>query len=225
LGRAFLKTQIKMVNDLKFQSFDINPLLAKALSLDTPQKIIAFNVYQTITRSIVTSWGFTVEQITKFVGGSKNDFNIEGKTGTNFDVKKKLSGMDYYIQIKSGPNDMNIGMITSLNEAIIELEKSQPNSIGILGMTYGTRSRISGQILSHFDDAANKMKIGRELWDFISETENFHTKLFHLLDISSRDLLNNSFTELIEFKIKEFEEYWKETYSDLSINEVLDKYI
>lgn len=225
IGREFLKSQIKMVSALSFQDFDINPLLAKALSLDTPRKVIAFNVYQTITRSVVTSWGDTVEQIAKFVGCKDNDYIIEGKTGTNFDLVKNMNNVDYYIQIKSGPNTMNVGMVTSLNEAIERLEKSKPGTKGILGMTYGTRNRISNQILGNLREADQRMKVGRELWDFIREKPDYHKELFRLLDNSSKGLLDKSFIELIEEKITEFENYWKSNYSGLRVNEVLEKYI
>lgn len=225
LGRQFLKAQVSMVLSLTFQDFDINPLLAKALNLDSPRKIIAFNVYQTITRSVVTSWGDTVELIAKFVGCRDNDYIIEGKTGTNFDLVKGIGGVDYYIQIKSGPNTMNVGMVTSLNEAIQKLEAGKKNSKGILGMTYGTRNRISNQILANLKDADNRMKVGRELWDFISEKTDFHKDLFRLLDNSSKGLLDKSFIELIESKITELEEYWKTNFEGLSLDKVLEKYI
>jgi len=224
LGREFLKTQIQMVSNLNFHDFDINPLLAKALNLDTPRKVVAFNVYQTITRSIVTSWGYTVQRLAKSVG-SCVDNDYKGSTGTNFDVVKKLSECDYYIQIKSGPNDMNVGMVTSLNREIAELERNKPGSKAILGMTYGTRSRISGQILGNLSGGPDKMKIGRELWDFLSEKEGFHKDLFNLLDDASKGLLNNSFIELIEAKINELEDYWTKTHAGKSLDEVLENYI
>lgn len=224
LGREFLKTQIEMVSGLNFHDFDINPLLAKALNLDTPRKVVAFNVYQTITRSIVTSWGYTVQQLSKNVGGcADNDY--KGNTGTNFDVVKKLSDCDYYIQIKSGPNDMNVGMVTSLNREIAELEHNKPGSKAILGMTYGTRSRISNQILGNLSGGPDKMKIGRELWDFLSEKVNFHKELFKLLDDASKGLLNSSFIELIEAKINELENYWVKTHAGKSLDEVLEDFI
>jgi hypothetical protein len=225
IGREFLKSQVKMVSALRFDDFDINPLLAKALNLDTPKKIIAFNVYQTITRSVVTSWGDTVELIARFVGCKDNDYIIEGKTGTNFDLVKGIGGTDYYIQIKSGPNTMNVGMVTSLNETIERLEREKPGSKGILGMTYGTRGRISNQILGNLKESDQRMKIGRELWDFIREKENYHKELFKLLDESSKGLLEKSFIELIESKISEFEEHWKSDFNSLSMDEVLEKYI
>ena len=224
LGREFLKLQIEMISSLDFQDFDINPLLAKALNLDTPRKVVSFNVYQTVTRSVVTSWGYTVQQLAKRIG-SCYDNDYKGSTGTNFDLIKNIVECDYYIQIKSGPNDMNVGMVNSLNKEIEKLERKKAGSKAILGMTYGTRSRISTQITGNLLGGPDKMKIGRELWDFLSETVNFHRDLFKLLDESSRGLLNSSFIDLIETKINELETFWATNYADKSVDEVLEKYI
>ncbi len=225
LGRNFLISQVKMVKGLNIDSFDINPLLAKALNLDSLRKVVAFNVYQTVTRSVVTSWGDTVEEMARFVGCKKNDFALEGKTGTNFDLIKSLDGTDYYIQVKSGPNTMNVGMVTSLNEAIQFIETKKANVIGMLGMTYGTRTRISNQIMGNLIDADKRMKIGREFWDFISEEANFHNKLFELLDASSNGILESSFIELIEDKISALEQQLMKETDGGTINNVLEKYI
>jgi hypothetical protein len=225
LGREFLLLQVRMVHSLSLDSFDINPLLAKALNFDTPRKVIAFNVYQTVTRSVVTSWGDAVEEIAKFSGCRDNDEVIEGKTGTNFDLVKELDGIDYYIQVKSGPNTMNVGMVTSLNEAIKHIEDKKSNAKGILGMTYGTRSRISGQILSNLAGADTRMKVGREFWDFISEKKDFHKDLFRLLEASSSNILENSFIELIEGKVTELETSWQERYPGATLNDLLEGYL
>lgn len=225
LGREFLKSQVNMVTSLSFEDFDINPLLAKALNLDSPRKVIAFNVYQTITRSVVTSWGEAVQSIAKFAGCKDNDYILEGKTGMNFDLLKSIGGVDYYIQVKSGPNTMNVGMVTSLNEAIEKIEREKKGSKGMLGMTYGTKNRISAQIMGNLKDANERMLIGRELWDFISEKKAFHKDLFTLLDHSSQGILNKSFIELIEAKIEELETAWKDKFASLSVDEVLEKYI
>ncbi len=225
LGREFLKSQVDMVTSLSFEDFDINPLLAKALNLDTARKVIAFNVYQTITRSVVTSWGDTVQSIAKFAGCKDNDYILEGKTGMNFDLVKSIGNVDHYIQVKSGPNTMNVGMVTSLNEAIEKIEGEKPRSKGMLGMTYGTKKRISAQIMGNLKNANDRMLIGRELWDFISEKKDFHKDLFTLLDQSSQGILNKSFIELIEAKIEELEDTWKSKFPSLSVDEVLEKYI
>ncbi|RJQ42878.1 MAG: TdeIII family type II restriction endonuclease [Gaiellales bacterium] len=225
LGRKFLQEQAKMVQALSLDNFDINPLLAKALTLDTPRKVIAFNVYQTVTRSVVTSWGNAVESLAKYSGCKDNDVAIEGQTGTNFDLIKTIGGTDYYIQVKSGPNTMNVGMVTSLNNAIARIEQQRPNAQGILGMTYGTRDRISNQITANLNDADTKMKIGREFWDFISEREDYHKTLFELLEASSAGILSESFIDLIESKIVELEEQWEARSTDGSIDDMLENYI
>ena len=225
LGRKFLQEQAIMVQGLSLDNFDINPLLAKALTLDTPHKVIAFNVYQTVTRSVVTSWGNAVETMAKYSGCKDNDVAIEGQTGTNFDLIKSLGGTDYYIQVKSGPNTMNVGMVTSLNKAIERIEGGRDNVEGILGMTYGKRERISNQITANLKDADTKMKIGREFWDFISEREDYHKVLFSLLEASSSGILSESFIDLIENKIIELVEQWESKATSGSIDDMLENYI
>ncbi len=224
LGREFLKSQVEMLVQLKFENLDINPLLAKGLNLDTPEKIIVFNLYQTITRSVVTSWGDTVESIAKFTGCKDNDYIIKDKKGTNFDLMKSIKNVDYYIQIKSGPNSMNVGMVTSLGEAISELERERPGAKGLLGITYGTKDRLSDQI-GHLRGGKEKILIGRDFWDFISEKKDFYKDLFNILDNSSTGILNKSFIELIDEKIKEFKGYWENKYKGLSVEQVLERYI
>lgn len=225
LGRIFLAAQRKMVRDLHFNNFDINPFLAKALGLDNPRKVIAFNVYQTVTRSVVTSWGFTVEEIAKFVGCRWNDYVFEKRKGNNFDLVKYLDGIDYYIQIKSGPNTMNVDMVTSLNEAMEKIKVAKPAAKGVLGMTYGTRDRISGQIMGNLAHVDECIKIGRELWDFISGEESFHKHLFSLLEASSKDILKDSFVELIEAKINELTDCWVVQNPGMKFDDFLENYI
>lgn len=225
LGREFLINQVNSVNSISFNDLDINPLLAIALNLDTPEEVITFNLYQTITRSIVTSWGDTVEKMVEFVGCKKNDYIIEGKTGKQFDLMKEKDSVKYYIQIKSGPNTMNVGMVESLNDIIEELESTKADSKGLLGMTYGTRDRISNQIMGNLRGGTEKMLVGRELWDFVSDQENYHTRLFEVLDISSRDVLNQSFSELVNNKIGEFVTHWKQIHGDTSVRDILDNYL
>ncbi len=225
LGRTFLLSQVETIRRLSLQSFDINPLLAKALNLDTPRKVIAFNVYQTVTRSVVTAWGSTIERIARFVGCRDNDYILSGGSGTNFDLVKTIGDVDYYIQVKSGPNTMNVGMVTSLNRAIRQLESKKENAKGVLGMTYGTRPRISAQITTGLKGADTRMKVGREFWDFVSEKKDFHKDLFRLLDVSAADLLADSFIELIEAKITEIETAWTEANPDKSVDDLLGAYI
>jgi hypothetical protein len=52
-------------------NLDINPFLMKVLNFKTPEDILEFNLYQTVTRSIVTSWGMAVEGLLFRCGADK----------------------------------------------------------------------------------------------------------------------------------------------------------
>ena len=78
------------MEELELDKIDINPFLAKALSLKTADEIISFNVYQSVTRSIVTSWGMMVENFLIYAGSEKNREKFTTKEGANPDIKNKL---------------------------------------------------------------------------------------------------------------------------------------
>ncbi|MBT4153368.1 MAG: hypothetical protein HOE53_01840, partial [Candidatus Magasanikbacteria bacterium] len=178
VGRDFLKRQIEMLESISFQNMDINPFLMKVLDLNTPQSIVEFNLYQTVTRSIVTSWGNAVEKLLIRCGATKVDKKYDtGNRGKRPDIQKKNGDKLTLIQVKSGPNTMNVGMVESLNDVIQDYNVKEPNVDFLLGMTYGTRDRISSQIRNNMKDFETKSLIGKEFWDFISGEKNFHKKI------------------------------------------------
>lgn len=189
LSRCFIRNQVDTLNAMVFDDLDINPFLAKALDLHTPEDIIRFNMYQSVTRSVVTSWGSLVEKMIKYSGCEPETIKI-GIKGREPDLVKIVGGKTYCFQIKSGPNTMNVDMVESLNRVMEELEKK--GYIGLLGMTYGRREKISGQIIGNLHNAETRTKIGRELWDFISESVNYHKKVIQIIELATKEVLKKS---------------------------------
>lgn len=222
LAKLFIKSQVKTLEEMSFDNLDLNPLLARALALETPDDVIRFNLYQSMTRSCVTSWGTLVQKMLMFSGGEIEmiKFGIKGREP---DVIKKIDGKTHCFQIKSGPNTMNVDMIESLNEVIEKVEKQ--GYVGWLGMTYGRKSRVSPQILGNLKDAGTKTKIGRELWDFIAESKDYHKRIIQIIDESTQKELKVSYNDLMEAKIKEFCQIWKAKYDNLPLNTVLEDYL
>ena len=72
LAETWLNTNLKHLNELNLDEIEINPFLSKALSFKSSDEIISFNVYQSVTRSIVTSWGMMVENFLIYAGAEKN---------------------------------------------------------------------------------------------------------------------------------------------------------
>lgn len=224
IGREFLKTQTQHLNEMHLDSLDINPFLAIALELKTPEQVLKFNLYQSITRSVVTTWGSIVEDLLVRCGADRFK-EKNGRSGRRPDIKKVKKGKEYLIQVKSGPNTMNVDMVESLNEVISEFAKSRPQAKILLGMTYGKRNKVSSQIRNGLSNYDKSSLIGRELWDFIKGENNYHKKIFEVLDSASEGILNTTFTDLISKKLEQLLTEWELKYSRKTLHEVLDNYI
>ncbi len=225
IGKEFLESQIKMLQSIQLSNLDINPLLMKVLNFKTSREILAFNLYQTVTRSIVTSWGSAVENLLVRCGAEKFTGQARTRTGRKPDIEKTVNGRNNYIQVKSGPNTMNIDMVNSLNEVIEEYRSNEPDAKFLLGMTYGREERISSQIRGTLNDFENSTLIGRQLWDFVSETNDFYVILFEILDRSSRSITSKSFSEQLEERLDCLVKEWQDRFNGKTIDDALDDYI
>lgn len=225
IGKDFLASQIAMLHTITLRNLDINPFLMKVLDFKSPRQILEFNLYQTVTRSIVTSWGSTVENLLIRCGAEKCAAVINQRAGRRPDIKKMVGSRNFYIQVKSGPNTMNVDMVNSLNEVINEYKENYPDSGFLLGMTYGREERISSQIRANLNDFEQNALIGRKLWDFISEVQGFHLTLFQMFDMSSKSITARSFSEYLDEQLKTLEREWESDFQDKSIDEALEFYI
>jgi len=187
-----------------------------------PKDILSFVLYQAITRSIVTAWGTTVEKMVKYAGCEDNDDRNTALRGKNFELKKIFRGTEYYIQVKSGPNTMNVGMVQSLNETISKLAAGKK---AFLGMTYGTRERISPQIMGNLNDPNKQTKVGRELWDFVAEEQDFYKKVMSAISQATEGVLDENFIDLVNNRINDLAEEWVRKYKGLTLIQVLEKYL
>ncbi len=225
IGRQFLKTVVRNLKSLKLSDIDINPFLAIALELKTSGQVLKFNLYQSVTRSIVTSWGSVVETLLARCGGEKFISKNSGRSGRRPDITKIIAGKQYFLQVKSGPNTMNVDMVNSLNEVIDEYSKSDPDAKMLLGMTYGTKKMISSQIRTNLQNFDESVLIGRELWSFISEQKDYHKRIFEILDTSSAGILTMPFTDMMAEKLEELVLEWKLHYVGMDLQQVLDHYM
>jgi len=223
LSKDFIHSQFAMVSSLNLDNIDINPLLIEVLDLTEPKDIISFVIYQSVTRSVVTAWGTCVEKMVKYAGCEENDSRNKKLTGKNFDLKKCLGSDEYYIQVKTGPNTMNVGMVHSLNETIAKVKARGKKAF--LGMTFGKRGRISAQIMGNLEDPENQTKIGRELWDFIAEEEDYYKKVVKVISDATSGILDENFIEVINGKINDLVVQWEEKFKGKQFDEIIEFYI
>lgn len=216
----FLERQYKKIRSITLEDIEdkVNLLLVNSLGLEKARDVIEFYVYQIVNRSSTTSWGTTVENLC-LIAGAQEYTEDEFETGKNPDVKKELNGDTYYIQIKSGPNTMNVGMVSSLNN-VFETVESEYDGTAMLGMTYGEKHQVSSQIRNNLDNFSKRVKIGDEFWEFLSQSEDYFDELIGV----TSDVLNDfdiSYIDLIELKIEELVDDWKNKYGTDSIDELL----
>jgi len=207
ISRAFTKRQVDMIRSLTLDNLNPNPFLIKTLNLKSVEEVIKINIYMATTRSIVTSMGFFIENL--LLGSS--DSVTKGPRGEGWDLLKiDNKSKKHWVQIKSGPNDMDKDQIVywaeKIEQKILEGDKAY------IGITYGKRSNNTvtfGIMRQLLPDWEMKTLIGRELWDFISDDPHYHQKLFQILQNSSEQILqmNSIYNEIeccIERIINEF---------------------
>lgn len=139
LTQDFIKKQIKAIDALTLEGLNANPILCRALKLNTIDDFLKFYVYSAISRSIVTSMGYLVQDLLLF----SNEYIFDGKNysegiKTKWDVViDKIGSVKKFLEIKSGPNDMDVAQIKHYAEEIEAVESI--GAKGYIGVTYGKK--------------------------------------------------------------------------------------
>lgn len=206
LTKDFIQKQILAINNMTLEGLNANPLLCRALKLNTPEEFVKFYTYSAISRSIVTSMGYLVQDLLLYSSANVYDGkHYEASYGTKWDVViEKLDGVRSYIEVKSGPNDMDKTQILSYDKAINKVRENGERAF--FGITYGKKdgTYVSTSILeTYVADWRNKTLIGAELWDYISDNSNYHMILMNTIQSTAEAFLGTaSLIEKIDNKIE-----------------------
>lgn len=219
LTKEFISKQITMLSNISIKAFNANPILCKALNLKTPEEFVRYNAYQAIGRSIVTSMGYLVQNLLLY----SNEYIYDGKDyqegkKTKFDlVIDRLGEVKSFLEIKSGFNDLDSGQVKHYADEIKLVEKA--GNKGYIGITYGKKDDVTvtaGLFKTYLPHWKRKTLVGKELWDFISENENYHTILIESIDSVASTLLQNvSIVQMIEDRIEELIADFYHNYNSL----------
>lgn len=197
LAGRFTARQLKTINSLSLENLTINPFLVRSLKLEEPKDIVRFNVYQAVTRSIVTSMGSAIEAVVLRSGGERIE---QGNSG--FDLKKTLGDETFWIQVKSGTNTMNIDMVRYFRDKARQKEGGAGRNIARLGLTYGKKEQVSGQIRDNLPDFDERVIVGRELWEFVSGEDGYHERVLAAMEQAAQKTLgSDSVIDAIEDSI------------------------
>lgn len=172
LTSDFVGKQKTMLSNMKLSDINSNPLLCNALNLDSLSDFIKYNVYALATRSIVTSMGYFVQNLLLYASPDIHDGkNYQEGIKSKWDlVVEKLNEVKSYIEVKSGPNDLDAGQVKSYRDEILDVESK--GFKGYIGITYGKRNastvsiNLFKQYLENWED---RTLIGSEL----STTRNY----------------------------------------------------
>lgn len=205
LTKEFISKQLKAIDAITLEGLNANPLLCRALKLNTAEDFVKFYAYSALSRSIVTSMGFLVQNLILYSNTNVYDGkNYPESYGTKWDVViEGLDGVKSYIEIKSGPNDLDKTQILAYDKAINKVRNNKENAF--LGITYGKPDGkyVSTSILeSYVEDWKDKTLIGKELWDYISQNETYHETLMNTIQNTAESFLGDeSLIEKIDSKI------------------------
>ncbi len=213
LVRDFVENALSEINATDFDKLLINPFLIYAFNFTDHREVVRFCFYQKVTRSIVTSWGFVVQDMLIVTGSVP-------ATEKGFDLRIDRKGKEYHLQIKSSPNTMNKDAVDTLNSNLSRLQQTQ-KQIGILGVTYGLQSQLSGMMKG----VSGKVLMGRDLWDFVADEKGYTQKI---LEWASAGMPNNTdFGTLLDTKEAALREDREAKYGTgrQSIEKVLQRYL
>jgi hypothetical protein len=211
LCRSFTKTQLEKITKINLENIIPNPFLIKSLNLHSPHECIAFNVYAHATRSIVTSMGYYME---KFLIASSS--SVEKGLKPWDLLKTKEDGSKHWIQVKSGPNDMDKDQVDTWSRYI--LQKIESGDKAYIGISYGKRSDVTvslNMFKGYLPNYQERILVGRELWDFVTDDHRYLEILFQTMTESARTILGTrSFSEEIDMCIDRNVQAFIEKYGD-----------
>lgn len=213
ISRHFTRKQLAMIRSLTLNDLTPNPFLISSLGLKTPGEVVRVNVYWRAGRSVVTSMGNFVEDL--LVASSPTVHEVS----KGWDILKIDEEDDeHYIQVKSGPNDMDADQIRYWAREIAGLEEEGKGKRGYIGITYGTRDLQTvtlGLLERYLPDWEMKTLIGRELWDFVGDDPQYHEELCHVLREAAYQVLQkHSFADEIEVRTEALIEEFVADYGE-----------
>lgn len=212
--KKFVEKGIKNVKKLSAEELvknaAINPFLVKALGIKSFDSLARFYVYQRVGRSLVTSFGTTIENmIISLSGGKKHGW---------WDNKAAVKDKTYYMSIKSGPRDMDKDQVERFAQKAKEIKKEDPNATPIIAMGYGKEPL--GPIPKTLTDEGLSVKAntltGKEIYDLIAGEKDYHKKLLELVSTAAGQALGGKkFINIIEDKVKEVAVVFKKKYKNI----------
>jgi hypothetical protein len=199
----------EMINDAA-----INPFLVKALGINDFDSLATFYVYQRVGRSLVTSFGTTIENMVRALSG--------GNKAVWWDVKMIKAGKPLYMCVKSGPRDMDKDQVKYFAREAKQLVKNEAGAHAVIAMGYGKEPMgvISPTLRSEGLDPNKYTLTGRQLYDTITGETGYHKELLKMTTAAALEAIGGRrIIDIINAKVEEIASDFKRRYS--SVDELL----
>lgn len=186
IGRKFIRNIILIIKKLNLEKLNPNPFLIKVLNLRKVDELIQFIIYQRADRSIVTSFGNTLEFLVAASGAEK--------LPKGFDVLKMKETEKHFIQVKSGTSDMDKDQVEFWSKKIDHVEDEGHH--GHIGMCYGKRddaNAISLKLMEKYlPEWEDKTLVGKELWKFVSGKQDYYKTVLTSLNNAANQIFGSN---------------------------------
>ena len=209
--QKFVEKGIRNIKELTAEEMirdaAINPFLVKALGINDFDSLARFYAYQRVGRSLVTSFGTTIEKMIVALSG--------GVKATWWDTKVSIQGTSCYLSVKSGPRDMDKDQVRHFARMARELQDREPSAIPIIAMGYGREPLgvIAPTLRQEGLDPDGNTLTGKKLYETITGQRNYHKRLLELTsEVALRELGGKRIIQIIEEKAKEISEAFKRKY-------------
>ena len=207
LARKFVRTQYKLLEDMKIEDFSINPFMVRLLGLRTPEEVVGYFARSNFFISVATSLGFYLEHF--LIDGHPN---VE-KLKEGFDARKTDTEETFELEFKSGPNDVNKTAMRQYNTDFQEKEKQGVTPI--LAMLYGTRDK--SMAFTHANNELDKpddwVMVGKEVWEFVSGIDDYDSRVMGWMVEAVNDLdLSNKILDQVELTVSRLAEEFEEEF-------------
>ena len=212
LARKFVRTQYKLLEDVKIEDFSINPFMVRLLGLRTPEEVVGYFARSNFFISVATSLGSYLEH---FVTGGHTDVEeipkTKGKGG--FDARKTDTKETFELEFKSGPNDVNK---TAMRQYNTDFQKKEKQGVTpILAMLYGTRDK--SMAFTHANNELDKpddwVMVGKEVWEFVSGIDDYDSRVMGWMVEAVNDLdLSNKILDQLDLTVSRLAEEFEEEF-------------
>jgi hypothetical protein len=205
-----INSQIRKVQALSINSFNINPFTAPYLSSFLTGTISADGIARALVyarvlgTSLATTFGTNLQSFISSVLSNADGSVVEG---IDIEFIDKIDGRKKYAQLKAGPNTINSGDVDTIHNhfrKVRNLARTNRLELGandlVIGILYGSTADINSSYCKLRDHHFYPVYVGSELWYRLTGDVHFYTKLirtFAEIEAAAASV------QLIESKIQE----------------------